>query len=134
MQPSESDLLNRYRKKGAISSRMSVIIKGGKESNSHDFKFTEEKIERRSDSTIGWKPSKTDVVEENVGGGASVVDARRRSVFAVSMSRKSLAEKAGISEGRDGRPRSPEMEDQRRFGFLAFRATSCSQYAASFWW
>jgi hypothetical protein len=30
MQPSESDLLKRYRKKGAISSRISVIIKGGR--------------------------------------------------------------------------------------------------------
>src|ERR1043165_9517740 len=93
MQPSESDLLKRYRKNGAISSRMSVIMKGGSGSNSHDFKFTEEKTERRSESKIGRKPSKTDVVEKNVGREASVVDARRRSVLAVSMSRKSLAEK-----------------------------------------
>ena len=59
MQPSESDLLNRYTKKGARSSKMSLIIKGGNGSSSHDFKLTDDKTERRSDSEIGRKPSKT---------------------------------------------------------------------------
>lgn len=77
------------------------------------------KTERRSGSIIGRKPSKTDVVEANVGGGgALVVDARRRSVLAKSMSRKSYAEKVGVFRGRDGRPRRPEIEDQRRFGLF----------------
>src|SRR5688572_27029021 len=87
MQPSESDLLKRYRKKGAISSRISVIIKGGRGSNSHDFKLTDVKTERRSESIMGLKPSKADVVGVNVGGGASAVEARRRSDLVVSMSR-----------------------------------------------
>jgi len=108
MQPSESDLLKRYRKKGAISSRISVIIKGGRGFNSHDFKLTDVKTERISESIMGWKPSKADVVGVNVGGGASAVEARRRSVLAVSMSRKSLAENAGSP-----RDETVDQEDPR---------------------
>jgi hypothetical protein len=78
------------------------MIYGGKRSNSQDLKETFEKVARRSSSKIGRKSSKTDVVEENVGGGASAVEVRRRSVYVVSMSWKSSAENAGVSRGRDG--------------------------------
>src|ERR1700733_1251874 len=101
MQPSISDLLNKYSRNGAISSRMSVMIKGGIGSSSQDLRLTFDKTERSSESKIGRKSSKTVVVVENVGGGASAVEERRRSVW---KSRKSFAEKAGVSRGRVGRP------------------------------
>src|SRR5678816_2874782 len=106
---------------------MSLIIKGGSGSSSHDFKLTDDKTERRSDSEIGRKPSKTADVEVNVGGGASAVEARRRSILAVSISRNSFAVKEGVSVEREDRPRSPETDDHRRLGFFTFRETSFSQ-------
>ena len=96
------------------------MMNGGRGSSSHDFKFAEVITVRRSDSVIILKLSKTEEVEEKVGGGASAVEARRRSVFAVSASRKSLAVKVGVSVCREDRPRSPEMDDQSRLGSLVF--------------
>jgi hypothetical protein len=61
------------------------MINGGKRSNSQDIKVTFEKVAWTSSSKINQKQSKTDVVEENVGGGASAVEVRRRPVFVVSM-------------------------------------------------
>lgn len=54
-----------------MSSSNSIIINGGRESSSHDFKITEVKTERRSVSRILRKPSMTDVVVENFGGRGS---------------------------------------------------------------
>src|SRR6218665_2539228 len=69
----------------------------------------------------------TFVVEEYLGGGASVVEARRRSVLAARTSRKSLAENAGVSGWTRWSPRSPEMIDQRLLGSLALRETDCKR-------
>src|SRR6218665_1015400 len=109
-------------------------MKGCRGSSSQDLRFTADNTERKSDSRIGRKLTKVDVVEENCGGGASIVVARRRSVLEFSTSRKSEPVKDGVSRGREGLPSIPEMEDHRRFGFLEFLATRFSQYPASLWW
>src|SRR6218665_892217 len=118
----------------ARGTKSSRLMKGGRGSSSQDLSFTADNTERKSDSRTGRKLAKVDVVVENCGGGASIVVARRRPVLEVSMSRKSEAVKDGVSRGREGLPSTPEMEDNRGFGFLEFLATRSSQYAASLRW
>jgi len=73
---------------------------------------TDLKAERGLDSKIGRKSSKTDVVEEDLGGGASLLEARRQSVLAVRTSKMSLAKETEIFDGQNGRLRNPEMDEQ----------------------
>lgn len=62
------------------------MIKGGRESSSHDFSLAEFIIGRSSESKMGMKPSKTVVGEEDLGGGGeSAKNVRRRVDFAESM-------------------------------------------------
>src|SRR5678815_3654435 len=106
---------------------MSLITKGGSGSSSHDFRFADFRTRRRSDSEIGRKLSKTADVDENVGEGASAVEARSRPILVVSISLNSSAVKDGVSVEREGRPRRPETDDHWRLGFSSFLNTSFSQ-------
>src|SRR6218665_1041612 len=112
------DRLKTQSKNEATSSNSSTIMKGGRGSSSQDLMFIADNTERKTDSRIGRKLTKVDIVVENCGVGTSIVVARRRSVLEVSMSRKSETVKDGVSRGREGLPSIPEMEDHRRFGFL----------------
>jgi len=61
---------------------MSIIINGGSGSSSQDLRLTPEKTVLRSASVIVLKPSNSEDVDENTGGVASAVAARRdRTVF-----------------------------------------------------
>src|SRR5688572_29085738 len=110
-----------------MSSTTSAIINGGRGSSSQDFKFDETSRRRRSVSRIGRNPSRTESVDAMKGGGESAVEARRSSILAEIIARKSLAEKEGSSGGREERPMRPEMEDHSRFGFFSFCLTRFSQ-------
>ena len=90
-----------------LNLRLSLIIKGGSGSSSHELRLTDFKAKRRSDSVIGIKLSKLVAVVYivNIGGGALAVKARRRSDFVVSISRNSFAVKSGFLVEREGRPR-----------------------------
>lgn len=76
-----------------MPSKLPIIIKKGNRSNSLHFKLTGVETKRRSDFKVGQKLSKTDVIETNLGGKESIVEAYRllhHSVFVVSLLRKSL--------------------------------------------